>query len=158
MLLAELEVFHSRPIAPTRRVAIGVAVLPTAPPPGFGGLPAVAPEMIASGTTEGEGVGMTRTLRFHDGMVAEEELIAFHPETFRYAYAMTENGSWPWEHYFCTVQLQALGGDQTHLAATGFFQPRAGKEDAIPGMLKDVYGALIQGYAGALGVAVVRQD
>lgn len=38
MLLAELEVFHSRPIAPTRRVALGVAVLPTAPPPGFGGL------------------------------------------------------------------------------------------------------------------------
>lgn len=38
MLLAELEVFHSRPIAPTRRVAIGVAVLPTAPAPGFGGL------------------------------------------------------------------------------------------------------------------------
>lgn len=38
MLLAELEVFHSRPIAPTRRVALGVAVLPTDPPPGFGGL------------------------------------------------------------------------------------------------------------------------
>ncbi len=38
MLLAELEVFHSRPIAPTRRVALGVTVLPTAPPPGFGGI------------------------------------------------------------------------------------------------------------------------
>ena len=38
MLLAELEVFHSRPIAPTRRVALGITVLPTAPPPGFGGL------------------------------------------------------------------------------------------------------------------------
>lgn len=38
MLLAELEVFHSRPIAPTRRVGLGVTVLPTAPPPGFGGL------------------------------------------------------------------------------------------------------------------------
>jgi hypothetical protein len=38
MLLAELEVFHSRPIAPTRRVAIGVTVLPTSPAPGFGGL------------------------------------------------------------------------------------------------------------------------
>lgn len=38
MLLAELEVFHSRPIAPTRRVAIGTTVLPTAPAPGFGGL------------------------------------------------------------------------------------------------------------------------
>jgi hypothetical protein len=38
VLLAELEVFHSRPIAPTRRVALGVSVLPTSPPPGFGGL------------------------------------------------------------------------------------------------------------------------
>ena len=38
MLLAELEVFHSRPIAPTRRVALGVTVLPADPPPGFGGL------------------------------------------------------------------------------------------------------------------------
>ncbi|MCU1373941.1 MAG: hypothetical protein JWO68_1227, partial [Actinomycetia bacterium] len=38
MLLAELEIWHSRPIAPTRRVAIGRAVLPVEPAPGFGGL------------------------------------------------------------------------------------------------------------------------
>lgn len=38
MLLAELEVFHSRPIAPTRRVSVGVTVLPVTPAPGFGGL------------------------------------------------------------------------------------------------------------------------
>ena len=38
MLLAELEVFHSRPIAPTRRVALGEARLPCDPAPGFGGL------------------------------------------------------------------------------------------------------------------------
>jgi len=38
MVLAELEVFHSRPITPTRRVALGVTVLPTQPAPGFGGL------------------------------------------------------------------------------------------------------------------------
>ncbi len=38
MLLAELELFHSRPIAPTRRIALGTTVLPTSPPPGFGGL------------------------------------------------------------------------------------------------------------------------
>ncbi len=38
MLLAELEIWHSRPIAPTRRVALGRSVLPTDPPPGFGGL------------------------------------------------------------------------------------------------------------------------
>lgn len=38
VLLAELEVFHSRPIVPTRRVALGVSVLPASPAPGFGGL------------------------------------------------------------------------------------------------------------------------
>lgn len=37
-LLAELEVWHSRPITPTRRVSLGHVVLPVAPPPGFGGI------------------------------------------------------------------------------------------------------------------------
>jgi hypothetical protein len=38
MLLAELEVRHSRAIAPTRRVALGDLWLPTDNAPGFGGL------------------------------------------------------------------------------------------------------------------------
>jgi hypothetical protein len=38
MLLAELEVWHSRPTTPTRRVALGHLVLPVEPSPGFGGL------------------------------------------------------------------------------------------------------------------------
>lgn len=38
MILAELEVFHSRAIAPTRRVAVGDSDLPVTPSPGFGGI------------------------------------------------------------------------------------------------------------------------
>jgi hypothetical protein len=38
VILAELEVFHSRPIAPTRRVALGRTKLPVSPAPGFGGI------------------------------------------------------------------------------------------------------------------------
>jgi hypothetical protein len=38
MLLAEVEVFHTRPAVPTRRVALGNLVLPVDPAPGFGGL------------------------------------------------------------------------------------------------------------------------
>jgi hypothetical protein len=38
MLLAELEIFHSRPIAPTRRISLGHMYLPVDPVPGFGGL------------------------------------------------------------------------------------------------------------------------
>ncbi len=36
--LAELEIYHSRPIAPTRRVALGHSHLPVEPSPGFGGI------------------------------------------------------------------------------------------------------------------------
>lgn len=38
MILAEFDVHHSRPVAPTRRVAISGGHLPVDPPPGFGGL------------------------------------------------------------------------------------------------------------------------
>ncbi|MBV9950375.1 MAG: J domain-containing protein [Acidimicrobiia bacterium] len=38
MALAELEVYQSRPIAPTRRVALGRRDLPVDPAPGFGGI------------------------------------------------------------------------------------------------------------------------
>ena len=38
VLLAELEVFHTRPAVPTRRVALGHLLLPAEPAPGFGGL------------------------------------------------------------------------------------------------------------------------
>lgn len=36
MLLAEVEIRHSRPVAPTRRVALGLTLLPTEPSPGWG--------------------------------------------------------------------------------------------------------------------------
>lgn len=38
MLLAELEIFHSRPVQPTRRISLGHIMLPVDPAPGFGGL------------------------------------------------------------------------------------------------------------------------
>jgi hypothetical protein len=38
VILAELEVFHSRPYSPTRRLALGRRILPADPPPGFGGI------------------------------------------------------------------------------------------------------------------------
>ncbi len=38
MLLAEVEAYYSRPIAPTRRLALGSMDLPCDPAPGFGGI------------------------------------------------------------------------------------------------------------------------
>ena len=38
MVLAEIEIRHSRAVAPTRRVALGELYLPVEPAPGFGGI------------------------------------------------------------------------------------------------------------------------
>ncbi len=38
MIVAELEIYHSRPIAPTRRIALGMRNLPIDPAPGAGGV------------------------------------------------------------------------------------------------------------------------
>lgn len=54
MILASLEVWHSRPIAPTRRVAVGELDLPTDPPPGPGGLLLGAVMARASESLDGD--------------------------------------------------------------------------------------------------------
>src|SRR5439155_3077239 len=53
MLLAELEIRHSRAIAPTRRVALGRLWLPTDPAPGFGGV--LLAGIVAAGMSALEG-------------------------------------------------------------------------------------------------------
>jgi hypothetical protein len=50
MVLAELEFFHSRLIAPTRRVALGDSDLPVDPAPGFGGI--LLGGVVAAGVRE----------------------------------------------------------------------------------------------------------
>ena len=64
MRLAELEIWHSRPIAPTRRISLGHLVLPVDPAPGFGGvlLAAVIAEH-AHGIDEELQVDLQRLLR-----------------------------------------------------------------------------------------------
>jgi hypothetical protein len=50
MILAELEVFHSRNYSPTRRLALGYKDLPADPPPGFG--PLLLGGIVAVGAEE----------------------------------------------------------------------------------------------------------
>ena len=123
----------------------------------FDGLPALDPEQVESGTSSGQGVGMLRTLHIRGGGSVIEELIAFHPEQFRLSYAMKDPVGEPWEHYFCTMQLQALGAGQTHLMATGYFQPREGQEAAAREALAVAYHAVFIGLARALGTSLELQ-
>ena len=94
MIVAELEVFHSRPIAPTRRVSLGKMNLPTDPPPGFGGIllggiiaaniaevdPDLVPDLLRLTTEleEGRRIAQPR-LRYR----FQEDKIGLQPSTHR---------------------------------------------------------------------------
>ena len=54
MLLAEFEVFHNRPFAPTRRIALGQRHLPVDPPPGFGAVLLGSIAAVAAEELDGE--------------------------------------------------------------------------------------------------------
>lgn len=124
----------------------------------FNGLPGLLPEMVKTSSVTGEGVGAVRALAFSDGGTAKEVLIAFHPEQFRLSYAMENPHGFPWDHYFCTQQLQALGGGQTHLLVTGYYQPRDGTDADARAVLAEVYHGLFSGLARELGVAATVQE
>lgn len=124
----------------------------------FNGLPSLLPGMIMTSSVAGEGVGAVRTLTFEGGGTAKEVLIAFHPEQFRQTYAMEQPEGFPWEHYFCTQQLQTLGAGQTHLLVTGYFQPREGADADARAVLANVYHGLFAGLARVLGVAATVQE
>jgi mxaD protein len=138
-------IFHTDPAALWRVLA------------DFNGLPELLPEMITASSTTGEGVGAVRSLTFEGGGAAKEVLIAFHPEQFRLSYAMENPEAFPWTHYFCTQQLQALGAGQTHLVVTGYYQPREGSDSNARNVLAEVYAGVLTGLARVLNVPMTPQ-
>lgn len=77
MLLAELEVFHSRPYSPTRRVALGRRNLPFDPPPGFGAVLLGAVAAVAAEELDGEDRDALRRLMHaleHGHRVAQPQI------------------------------------------------------------------------------------
>lgn len=56
----------------------------------FNGLPDLVPELIESGTTLGQGIGMRRVLQIRGGGSVIEELISVDLEHFRFSYAMRD--------------------------------------------------------------------
>jgi hypothetical protein len=69
VILAELDVFHSRPYSPTRRVALGRRNLPVDPPPGFGPLLLAGVVAVAADEIDAElAVDLHRlTIQLEDG-------------------------------------------------------------------------------------------
>jgi hypothetical protein len=73
MLLAECEIRHSRPVAPTRRVALGLQVLPTEPLPGWG--PVLLGGMVAANINELEPEELPELWDFVDDLEAGRRIV-----------------------------------------------------------------------------------
>ena len=113
---------------------------------------------VASCVVSGKGVGLTRELTFNDGKTVHEVLIVNHPQLYRLSYSMSDPTPFPWNHYFCTQQLQSLGAGQTHFLYTGYFHPNGATEAEVQGMLRDFYHAVFAGIGRVLNVNFTIQQ
>jgi hypothetical protein len=119
--------------------------------------PPLVPD-VASCVVNGKGVGLTRELTFNDGKTVHEVLIVNHPQLYRLSYSMSDPTPFPWNHYFCTQQLQSLGAGQTHFLYIGYFHPNGATEAEVQGMLRDFYHAVFAGIGRVLNVNFTIQQ
>lgn len=124
----------------------------------FQGLARLLPEFIASGSTEGEGVGMVRHLKLTDGKTLSETLIGLHPETYRLSYAMRDPAPFPWRNYFSAIQLQSLGANETHFSYTGYYHCEDEANDGLRRVLRASYHALFGAVGRSLNIPVAIQE
>jgi hypothetical protein len=122
----------------------------------FKTLATLVPE-VASCEVDGEGVGLSRELKFNDGKVVREVLIVNHPELYRLSYSMQDPAPFPWKHYFCTQQLQSLGSGRTHFLYTGYCHPNGATDAEVQGMLREFYHAVFAGIGRVLDVKFAVQ-
>lgn len=123
----------------------------------FKTLPSLVPD-VASCVVNGKGVGLTRDLTFNDGKTVHEVLIVNHPQLYRLSYSMSDPTPFPWNHYFCTQQLQSLGAGQTHFLYTGYFHPNGASEAEVQDNLRDFYHAVFAGIGRVLNVNFTIQQ
>ena len=94
----------------------------------FGGIKVGGP--ITSFSTEGEGVGMVRTIGMGGGTVVER-LDVHDADALTFAYSIiNEDCPLPVSGYSATVTISATGGDACHVNWSGTFEPRG--EEAAP--------------------------
>jgi carbon monoxide dehydrogenase subunit G len=100
---------------------------------------------------EGDGVGMTRSIRLPNGTVVER-LEAFDADARSYRYAIVNDDCpLPFADYSATVTLTDNGDGTTTVDWTGTFEPKGVAEDKAVALASSIYTNAIKGARTALG-------
>ncbi len=87
--------------------------------------------------SEGDGIGMTRTVAM-GGSKITERLEAIDPEAHTTSYSIV-SGPIPVQGYLSTISLDPKGDDATHITWSGRFEPDGVSEDDAVKMIERIY-------------------
>jgi Polyketide cyclase / dehydrase and lipid transport len=93
--------------------------------------------------SEGEGVGMTRSVAM-GGTRITERLEALDPDTYSTSYSIV-TGPIPVTGYLSTIRLTSAGDATTHITWSGRFEPDGISEADAVKMIEQVYAGGIKG-------------
>jgi hypothetical protein len=96
-------------------------------------------------TGDGQGVGMTRTIR-REGSEVIERLEALDDEAKRLSYSIVK-ASMPVRDYLSTIELSAISDDKTGVVWSCTFEATAGNENDLEGVFGGVYATGLKGLA-----------
>ena len=109
----------------------------------FGGLEKILPDMIASLTLKGTGLGALRTVKLKSGGTVIERLDAAYDQRL-FAYTITFNDAMPFENYCAVVTLEDAG-NKTRACWGSNWDAKGASEAEIKDMLTGLYGTLLDG-------------
>ena len=115
----------------------------------FGGIKVGGP--ITSFETQGEGVGMVRTIGMAGGIVVER-LDEHDPDRMVFAYSITnEDCPLPVSGYSARVQITDKGDGTCHVNWRGTFEPKGASETEACKVVEGIYRGGIAGARKAVG-------
>jgi hypothetical protein len=109
----------------------------------FGGLQNAIPDLIASVDVTGEGIGAVRNIKMADGGTIVERLDVAHDGSI-FGYTILFNDALPFKNYTAIVTLEEAG-DKTIARWGSNWEADGATEPEIVEMLKEIYGALLDG-------------
>lgn len=100
---------------------------------------------IASSTTSGEGIGMTRVLTTQDGGSFTERLESLDNDSRTLRYSIISDHPFPFSDYVSTIKVDSDGNNGCQVEWSAEFNPQGASEEEVQALLSGLLSAGISG-------------